>query len=276
MAKQSTEVALVDSTDYPVLDPASEASGMMAEVMAENFGDGGVQTFDLDRVTIPSGGGTTWEVPSLSGIDAVRELEGVIVAWETTRSYWVLALEDSEGGGTPPDCASPDGKVGFGEYGPGSDRNPTGQCEGCPMNEWASDARGTGKACKEAKQLFMLLPNRVLPVVVSLAPTSIAPLRKYFLRLAGSGIPYYGVTSVLSLEQQKGNGITYSTVTSKMGAALDSPTRAQAKEYGVNLRRSLGDRVRAEVSTPAEKAPLYDSQSDADQAAAQAAERSGR
>jgi|AACY02.16.fsa_nt_gi hypothetical protein len=34
----------------------------------------GITSFDLDQVVVPAGGGTTWEVPTLEGDSASKEL----------------------------------------------------------------------------------------------------------------------------------------------------------------------------------------------------------
>ena len=123
----------------------------------------------------------------------------------------------------------------------GSPENPEGLCENCPMNQWETAAGGgKGKACKEARLLFTLLPGRVLPVVVSVPPTSLQPVRKYLLRLAGEGTPFYGVTTKFSLHKVDGSGaIKYSIIDPAKGDMLTPEMRGQAKEYGVRLKSSF-------------------------------------
>lgn len=236
------EVAVATAEQYPVLIPGGEEAQQMQEVLSENFGDGGVGVFDLDAIKIPSGGGIAWEVPTLDGIDSTQEIEGIIVAWGSPRSFWFKSLDDSgEDGGTPPDCASDDGQLGFGAFGVGSEAHPTGECETCPMNQWESDPKGgKGKACKESRLLFFLMEGRTLPLTVSLAPTSIQPLRKYFLRLAGNGTPYYGVTTKLKLRKEQGEGsIKYSVAEPAMGVRLSPEMRAEAKAFGRRITQAF-------------------------------------
>lgn len=237
------ELATTETEAYPVL---LEHSGEFADVIRENFGDEGVQPSDLDRITIPAGGALSWAVPTIDGEDAVKEIEGIIVAWQSPRAYWESRLEDS-GGGQPPDCASDDSKFGNGAYGPGSESNPSGECAVCPMNAWASADDGKGKACKEMRLLFILQPQGVLPVTVALPPTSIQPLRKYFLRLASAGVPYYGVTTKLGLKRVTGQ-YTYSVVEPRMGSRLDVSHQDAAKVYGESIKKSMGTRVARDAS----------------------------
>lgn len=219
-------------------------SDAMAEVMKENVGQGGMTVFDLDRVKMPTGGGKLWSVPGLAGEEDVRTIDGIIVAWSEPRAFWATSLDDG-GGGNPPDCSSTDGVHGRGMYGVGSDAHSSGECDTCPMSEWGSkgelrgdDARG--QACKQMRLLFMLRRDDLLPLAMFLPPTSIGPVRKYFMRLASRGIPYYGVVTTLGLEQTKNSGnIEYSVVTAEMAGALGDEDRARVKAYAESIQGSL-------------------------------------
>jgi hypothetical protein len=80
--------------------------------------------------------------------------------------------------------------------------------------------------------LFLLRPGNLLPDVVSLPPTSIANVRKFFLRLASQSTPFYGVTVRLGLERTKNaGGIAYSRVTAQVGRRLSA--EETNKVYGV-------------------------------------------
>lgn len=240
--------------EYPVL--AGEQSGELMLALRENFGEDGPGVNDFDRIQIPGGGGTAWEVPTLEGTDSARQIQGIVVAWKSPRAFW--SKDADEGPAQPPDCASDEGDFGNGAFGPGSAENPSGRCEECPMNEWGSQeiidmANGKGetgsraKACKEMRQLFLIRPGTILPVVVTLPPTSIQPLRKYFLRLANEGTAYYGVVTELSLKQQQSGSMRWSTVELKMVRKLDAAELSAVKDYS--------DTIKASLSRPAPVAP---------------------
>lgn len=238
--KPSTEVATVSggSENYPIL---SDDGGGIAEILEENFGGDGINQGDLDRVKIPAGGGTTWEVPDLEAEDGLRSeraLEGVIVAWQKPRTYW--ATKAGDGDPQPPDCSSPDSEIGMGLYGPGSAENPTGECATCPMNEWGSavsdDGKpGRGKACKEQRLLYLLQPHGILPLMLNLPPTSIQPLRKYLVRLASARIPYYAVSTKFTLKKETAGSNNYSTVVPSMGERLSPEQAKAAKALGESI-----------------------------------------
>lgn len=260
--KTSTELATTGGVivNYPALNP--EASGDFLEVMQENFGDnGGMQASDLDTIIIPAGAGKHWNVPSLDGDDAVKELEGIIVAWSPSRRYWEKGLDDNDGDKGPPDCSSDDGVHGNGAYGPRSQGNPTGECENCPMNQFGSIEGKDGKACKEYRMIYMLRPETVLPVQVQLPVTSIPPIRKYMLRLSSAGLPYYGLVTKFGLEQVK-SAFEYSRVVPSPGERLSAEERAAAKAYGATIKAAMAKRSTAAVqpdAAPAQSAPAQDS-----------------
>ncbi len=182
---------------YPVLAENGEA---MAAFQA-NMGDDDFSVYDLDKITVPSGGGTTWEIPGIGGVEASRELRGVVVGSIGRRSFWEVGMEEGEKG-SPPDCASENGEIGRGLYGVDSTGNPSGKCADCPMNKFQENDKGrVNKPCKEQKILLLMTEGSVLPTQVQLAPTSIKTWKKFMLRLSGQSIPFYRAIVGLSLKK---------------------------------------------------------------------------
>lgn len=232
-------------TDLVPFDPATSAypvlfdtgAGGLREVLEDNFGDEGFQAGDLDRITIPTAGGTYWMVPDET---PTAELKGVLVFKQKTRSYWIQALGEGESSNNPPDCASADGVLGNGVFGPGSDGNPPGTCETCPMNAFGSAAKGEGKACKEQHQLWLLREGSVLPTQVTLPPTSLKDFRKFLTRLTAKAIPFYGVEVRITLRSEKNaQGIDFAIAVPQQLRLLDPAERAAAKAYGEQIAGSI-------------------------------------
>ena len=232
-AKNGTD--LVPVTDYSIVQASTED---LAEIIQENIG-GALNQFDLDRIGMPAGGGQTWTVPTLEGEEDRKAIEGIIVYWKEPRAYWTESF-DASGGGTPPDCSSPDGYQGTGLFGPGSEHNPTGECAKCPMSQWGSDDRNRGQACKQMRVLFMVQPEDMLPVAVVLPPTSIRPMKKYMLRLASRSIPYWGVITRIELTREKNaDGINYSVANPSLGSRLTPDQAEEIKHYSHSIRAAL-------------------------------------
>ena len=212
--------------------PAVRASQFLAltgdpkgliETMQQNVGGGKLSEFDLDRIKVPAGGGLSWEVPGLETTQAPH-VDGVVVLWRDPRAFWEKGFEES-GGGTPPDCSSPDGVVGVG--------NPGGPCASCPHSQWGSKEDGRGQACKQMRLLLMLREGDMLPVAVVAPPTSLGPLRKLFLRLVSKNVPYWSVVLRLGLVKEKSAGnFTYSKIVPSVIGRLDEQASAAARAYG--------------------------------------------
>lgn len=228
MAEDRKEIQLVKAEEYAVT--AMNPQELQA-VIRENVGGGGITEFDLDRVHVPAGGATTWTIPSLEGEEESKEITGVIVYWREPRAYWAQSFDET-GGGTPPDCYSPDGVHGYG--------SPGGLCAKCPFAQFGSAEKGRGQACKQMRLLFVLRKGSMLPLVVVAPPTSIKPLKTYFLRLAAQGRPYWSVVTRLTLQRTKNqDGIPYAQIVPQLAGVLDEQATAWMKQYSEALRPVL-------------------------------------
>lgn len=236
--KQATTDQGDSSRNLPAIIPVGEYAMMqfdpaeLQQAIEENLGGLRLGVTDLDRVTIPAGGGTAWEIPTMTEPDVSKTLDGVIVYWKSARVFWATSLDDN-GGGTPPDCASDDGKCGVG--------NPGGDCSKCMHNEWDSGKDGHGKACKELIQVFLLREDSLLPILLALPPTSIKPFRVYMRQLLQRGLSYTGVVTRFTLEKttQKTGSIVYSVVKATMLGMLDATDKARVRKYATDIRPML-------------------------------------
>jgi hypothetical protein len=225
----STALAVIDPKAYPVLAGDAEAALV---ALKDNLGDSSIQPFDLDIVSVPAGGGTSWAIPDLAGEREEKTIEGIIVHHQMIRSYWSQSFDES-GGGTPPDCVSQDGKVGVG--------NPGGACAICPLNTWGSAGKGKrGKACQERHLVFLLREGEHLPLVVNTPPSSLGNIKKLMLRLTSKGIPYWTVLVSLALERDKNaDGILYSKVTALPIGMIGKGDLERLAEYREAILPSL-------------------------------------
>ena len=202
------------------------------EILRANMPAITMNPWDMDRVKVPAGGSVTLEIPDLDeGVRAVKSLEGIILHFSTPRSYWAHGLDDDENDGAgPPDCSSTNGQFGNG--------NPGGECATCPMNVWGTATKGSGKACKEKRMLFLLQPNAYLPLLVQVPTMSIKALNQYMMRLATSGTMYHNVVTGLSLEktQQRGAGNTFSKMVFRLVRRLTDTEQAAVKELAAQFK----------------------------------------
>lgn len=224
--------AVAKSVDGSKFMALAGDNGALQEALQENVGDDQLSEFDIDRVRLPTGGGTTWEVPTLAGVTSTQEIEGIIIAWFNRRAYW---SGEYSGGNEPPQCSSLDGIVGVGE--------PGGDCASCPFAQFGSSTNPqspNAQACKQVRQLFVLTPENMLPTVITLPATSLKPIRSYMFRLTSASIPHTGIITKFSLEKDKSaTGFDYAKVVLTAGDRLSPDARERVQNYARALMPSF-------------------------------------
>jgi hypothetical protein len=219
----STEIATIETGRFLALnqDPG---------FIQGNLADGEeVDEFSLPRVKIPAGGATTWEVPTLAGMTPMRELEGIVVYFKLTRSYW----PDKEPTGTPPTCRSHDSIIGIGD--------PGGQCRTCPLAQFGSADDGAGQACGLKEIWFLLRPESFLPVVLSLPAMSLKAAKQYrFGQLGSAGVQISSVMTSIKLEADtNGTGKKYSRAVPTLAGILTQEEAQAARDYALSMRNTF-------------------------------------
>lgn len=240
----STELVPFERYEIAGVDPQQ-----LIQTIQANLGGQKLTERDLDVVKMPSGGGVFWEVPDLDGTTAASKLTGVVVHHNIVRAFWKESLDDS-GGGTPPDCHSPDNTWGYGEPGDGLRAQSKG-CDDCPMSQFGSDEKGRGQACKQSHLLFLVRPEELLPTVVKLSPTSLQAARKFLLRLSSKAVPYYSVLVEIGLEKDKNaEGTEYAKATFRSAGRLAPEEAQRVKTFGDALRPVFERAAAAEAADP--------------------------
>ena len=227
-------VEVTDNSDYLALE---QIDGFK-DLVQQNIGSSGVAAFELDRIKVPAGGGIMWTINTLEGEEAVKDIEGIIVHMTEPRSFWATAFD--EGGGSAPDCQSEDGVLGVGTRFEDDDEGPH-NCPACKFSQFGSDAKGRGQACKATKAIFMLMPNTMLPVVLTLPPGSLFNAKKYFLRLLSHGRSVDSVITKWELDKdQNPDGIKYSKAVPSSVRTLEPEEHLKVKNYADIIRPYLG------------------------------------
>lgn len=221
MAKTASHVT--KSTGKALAKPVTKSSFLalaggqqeIIEIINENVGTRGFTESDLERIKLPLGGTTRWEIPTATGKDSIERIECVVLAFRDVRTYF---SEPYTGQRTPPSCYSPDTYVGIGQ--------PGGQCKSCPLSQFGTKLdlkgkAGRGQACAERKVLLILRPQSKLPCIISVPPTSGAAIRKYMLLLTNESKIFRNVTTILELEEAKNStGVEFSRVVATKGRDL--------------------------------------------------------
>lgn len=209
---------------YPVLyDRAS------MEALQENLGGETFDTFDLDRVKVPSGTGPMmW---ALSGDEPVKTLEGIWIRHRVVRAYWKTTFDEG-GGGNPPDCFSSDSLFGQGD--------PGGDCLSCPNAKFGTAHKGSGQACKQMRQVFFLREGHLLPTLLVVPPSSLKPAVSYLMWLTNRSIPYWSVITRMSLEKSRSKGgVDYAQIKFEVGSRLEGDVLEKIKAYKTEIEPAL-------------------------------------
>jgi hypothetical protein len=206
--------------------------GEISLILEENLGNSGISVNNLPRIKVPGSGGTTWTRPSVDGPRDTRELVGVIIFTKNVRTYWEESFDES-GGGSPPDCYSPDAEYGIGVW---ADKVPDRKCGNCPMAKFKED--GTGQPCKESRLIFMVLEDELLPIVIKAPVMSLDNARTYLLGLSSRMQRIHAVYTRLTLEADKNaRGIPYAKIIFEKAGDVEDPS--VTADYAASIRPHL-------------------------------------
>ena len=140
--------------------------------------------------------------------------EGVIIDKHSANAWWEKPA--SETGVQAPDCFSMDGVTPVEECA----SKQSDSCSECAQNQYGSDKKGKGKACKNMRRVHIIVENSVLPRRLSVGPTSLSNFDAYVTSLYDSGLPYACVVTQFSLETKTADGNTWSIIKPSRGRVL--------------------------------------------------------
>lgn len=216
----------------------------MAELAAEVFGEegGNLSIGDLVRIKVPDGNSKAFTI----GDDVQKTVQGIIILRQERRNLWLKSVEDA--GNQPPDCFSRDGVNGEGIFGKGTDDNPTGKCDACPMSQWNEvDSKRVPPPCHQQEALLMITEELPFPVMVTVPRTSLKNFRDYwkkdlYMRRLKS-LPE--VVTEIGLSQTKNDaGTAYNELTFKVAEDLTAGMEKAVKNSYKLAPLALGEQFR--------------------------------
>lgn len=213
-------------------------------------GINGVSIFDLEKVKFPSREEIEWSVPDInekSGYRRVEEIEGVIVNFKDTRSYWTSDYDTNPD--QPPDCHSDDCRVGQIEVdAKWPDNNtefsgpPTGNCNTCQYAKYESDPKGVGQACKKMRNLFVVLPDKMLPVILSVGPGSFRDTEKFFYKLMSAAtVPSSVIVGLSLFTSSSKTGVKYPKLKLRIIERLSTEMVEKISAYREAITQNITD-----------------------------------
>ena len=157
--------------------------------------------FSFDRVKLPAGGGTAFEIPSAESDESemAKDITGVIVYNHPAYAYY---RDKYTGGNNPPDCGSFDGVTGIG--------TPGGNCASCPYNKFGS-GEGQSKLCKNKRMLYIQREDEIFPLTLSLPTGSLKSFTNYVKSQLSRGRKLSQVVTKITLKKtSNASGIAFS------------------------------------------------------------------
>lgn len=230
--KAKTSALAIKPDEFNALAMIQSAERPLPEIVNDFLAGQPLQVKHLQKGIVASGGGVAWKIQAGRGRPtATEEIDGVIIDVRRTRAWYKVPYEQS-GGGTAPDCFSIDMVKGIGTF---QDQD----CATCPMNQWGSSPRGSGKGklCGERIRLFLLRQDSLLPMVIGVPPTSLDPVEQYLIGILDKGIfQYWRALTRLTLEEADGPSGKYSWIRSEMLGTLEDDTFNGISGYREGLR----------------------------------------
>lgn len=192
--KAREEIIPASDAEFPLL-AAPEAMQRIIRLIDENLGGAQFNVLNLPRIKVSKEG--YFQIETAEADPKIeRSVKGVICSFRQARIYWGRAYNPGASK-EPPSCTSQDGFTGIGD--------PGGECASCPYAQFKSarnpdGSQGAGQACKELRQMLVLLPGQMLPHRLDVPPTSLQGFNKYSMNLIYSGDAYWSVVTKFGLE----------------------------------------------------------------------------
>lgn len=218
---------IVTLTDYAISRVGNES---IKDLIENNLGGEPLQVKDIPKVKIPLGGSTSWLVPPDD--TPAKEIEGIVVYQHATRALFAQS-ENGTISNDPPLCVAEMGKVGIASPESGL---LGGVCDDCPNSKYGSAGTGKkGQACKAGQRVYMLSKSSILPFLLQLSPSSIAPWHKYMISLINTQQLVSAVVTRISLEKVTGGPAPYARIIPSVVRVLTTDEQKFVADYAANI-----------------------------------------
>lgn len=194
----------------------------------------GFNMLNLDKISFPTAGALTYNVPTEDGQSPERIIDAILVHQHPARQRYSVVYDPALP--TPPICVSYDGIRGHGE--------PGGNCRTCRFYKGGSNAE-----CKPYQWLYLLFSDGLFPTFFPLPRTSLSKnitngIANYATKLAKGGLekvkgglwPWEVVTRIGLAKRERGVGMV---ATFTEGPRLPEALRGVVENYVKDFRESL-------------------------------------
>lgn len=221
-----SELAIMNDFNLAIV-AADSTPAELVETLQETLG-GRLRPYDLQRIVWPSGKATSWEIPTVGGdTTPAKEIVAVPILTTVSRQFWERKSVGPDT--TPPVCKSDDGERGEPTE-RGRELGATGDCRSCPLAQWGPN--NTPPACKERRELFLLMEGQYFPMVLSVPPSSVKVWKDFVKPLSLQGIAPWGTVVRLKLTTATNpNGDPYALLKLELVGKLPPEHRERLRQY---------------------------------------------
>lgn len=200
--------------------PALNADSRQMRIIEANLDGEPMRESDLVRVKTPTGGGTTWIVPTNGNDEPTDEIVGLCVGIAKRGVLWpqddptdlrpVIVTNDLVTGYRVSDDLGTIDPKALDRYRTGDRRYDWVALSNSPEFGFGSARGGAGKRCKETRLVAILREGDVWPVIVTIGPGSLATWGPFQKKMPSF---HFECVIGLRLEKAKGkNGQPYSMI----------------------------------------------------------------
>lgn len=205
----------------------------MLELAQENLGGANFNVVNLQKIKADKSG--FFQIETAEGPQSDRTLHVIIMANRQARLYWGRNYNPGQTK-EPPACTSNDGFTGVGD--------PGGPCMRCPYSKFKTarnpdGSQGAGQACKELRQLLVLLPGHMMPHLLNISPTSVKTFDKYTMTVGSGGANYWNVITKLAIDVTPSSGYPTAHVLFTLKQRLTPEQKKLLRPYHEKMRELL-------------------------------------
>lgn len=240
--KETLPTKMIDIEEY--------ARSQGVELPESNFDDSkGEMTPEIPKITVLHQA-QQFKMPDETKKD---EIAGVIIGYSLSKAYWEGDRENLTET-TPPTCFSFDGVK------PDTAEPKSNECHSCTLNLPGSDKKSLskmGRLCKTKPRIVIYVPSDTFPMLLSLSPTAIKPLRGYISSLDSKKKKLQAVITQINLQEVRKGSYVYSTPVFKMIELPEylennMPKVNSTLENAIRLRKSYDEYSKVQITADEE------------------------
>ena len=189
---------VVKKESAPLAVPAQVSEELRSAISEVKENLESIEKFQLPKIKVGPGGMELRE-----GEPLLAEVTGTIIHTRRVNQYYKEVYDPNKA--APPDCFSLNGKTPD----PSVEKPVHKTCDGCPMAEFGTNNRKSGKACRNLKPIYLVMDGGLMPRQITVPPTSIKAANNYLMDLTAEGINYRKIRTKITAYKENAKD-TYS------------------------------------------------------------------